>query len=97
MTTHIIIGKFTQHGVTNIKDSPKRLEAARKVIKSVGGTLKAFYYTMGQYDFVCITEGNSDEGLLQALFTIGSAGSVQTETMVAVPADQAATIIAKVP
>ena len=42
MTTHIIFGKFSQDGIKNIKDSPKRLEAARKVVESVGGTLKAF-------------------------------------------------------
>ena len=97
MTTHIIFGKFSQLGIKNIKDSPKRLEAAQKVVESVGGTLKAFYYTMGQYDFVCITEGTTDEGLMRGLFMIGSAGSVRTETMVAVPADQAAEIISKLP
>ena len=97
MPTHIIFGKFTQQGIANIKDSPKRLEAARKVIESGGGTLKAFYYTMGQYDFVCITEGTSEERLMRSLFMIGSAGSVRTETMVAVPADQAAKIISELP
>jgi hypothetical protein len=37
--------------------SPKRLEDARKLTESLGGKMKAFYYTMGRYDFVSISEG----------------------------------------
>jgi len=70
MPTFIVLGKFTQEGITKIKESPQRLGAARKVTKSIGGEIKEFYYTMGQYDFVAITEGPSNEAIMQALFTI---------------------------
>jgi len=98
MPTFVVLGKFTQEGVTKIKESPQRLEAARKVAKSVGGVIKEFYYTMGRYDFVAITEGPSNEAIMQALFAIGSVGAVRTETLVAVPAEKAAAeIIKKLP
>ena len=48
MPTFVSLGKFTQEGVTKIKESPQRLGAARKVVKSVGGEIKEFYYTLGQ-------------------------------------------------
>jgi len=97
MPTFVMLGKFTQEGVTKIKESPQRLEAAGQVAKSLGGELKAFYYTMGQYDFVAITEAPSLEAAMQALFTIGSAGAVRTETLVAFPAEKGVEIIKKLP
>ena len=36
MPVFIVLGKFTQKGIENMKDSPERLEAARKVAKSAG-------------------------------------------------------------
>ena len=97
MPIYIVLGKFTRDGMMKIKESPQRLETGRQVIKSLGGELKEFYYTMGQYDFVAITEGPSNESAMQSLFTIGSQGAVKTETLVAIPAKKAAEIIKKLP
>jgi uncharacterized protein with GYD domain len=98
MVLMIALGRFTQEGMTKIKESPKRLEAARKVAKSVGGELKAFYYTMGRYDFVAIIEGPSNEAAMQALLTVSSVGAVRMEAMVAVPSEKAAAeILNKLP
>jgi uncharacterized protein with GYD domain len=98
MLTFVVLGKFTQEGITKIKESPQRLGAARKVVKSTGGELKEFYYTMGRYDFVAIVEGPSNEAAMQSLFAICSVGAVRTETLVAVPAEKAAAeIIKKLP
>ena len=97
MPTFVVLGKFTGEGIEKIKESPKRLEASRQVIKSVGGELKEFYYTMGRYDMVAIVEGPSVEAAMQALFTVGAAGAVKTETLVAIPAEQGIKIIKKLP
>lgn len=93
MPTFVVLGKFSQEGVTKIKESPQRLAAARRVVKSVGGEIKEFYYTMGRYDFVAITGGPSNEAVMQALFTIGSVGAVRTETLAAILDEKAAEII----
>jgi len=97
VTLYVVLGKFSQEGATKIKESPQRLEAARKVLKSVGGELKEFYYTMGRYDFVAICEGPNDEAVMKSLFIIGSRGAVRTETLVAIPAEKAAGIIKALP
>ena len=70
MPLYIILGKYTQEGITNIKDSPKRLEDAKNVIKSLGGEMKDFYYTMGQYDFVSIGEFPDDNAATKAILLI---------------------------
>jgi len=97
MPTFVILGKYTREGMMNIKELPERLEAARQLAKSLGGEIKEFYLTMGQYDFVAITEGPSDEATMQSLLTIGSQGNLSTETLVAFPADKAIEIVKKLP
>ena len=69
-------------------DSPKRLEAARKLGEALGGQITAAYYTMGQYDMVVIMEAPSNEAAMEGLLKTGSLGNVQTETLVAIPAEQ---------
>jgi uncharacterized protein with GYD domain len=97
MPTYIAMGKFSEKGIENIKDSPNRLAAAGKAIQELGGKLGAFYYTMGQYDFVSVAEFPSNDAAMTFLFALGSMGNVRTETLVAVTAEDAAKLISKVP
>jgi uncharacterized protein with GYD domain len=66
-------------------------------MESVGGKMKKFYYTMGRYDFVAICEAPDEYAMTQALLTVGSVGSVSTESMTAIPSEKAAKIIGKIP
>jgi uncharacterized protein with GYD domain len=43
---------------------------------------------MGQYDMVVIMEAPSNEAAMKGLFITGSLGNVQTETLVAIPAEK---------
>ena len=97
MALFIILGSYTQEGIKNIKESPQRLEAAKKVAESVGGSIKEFYYTMGRYDFIAITEAPDYDAMLKALMTVGSTGSVRTETLQAIPFEKAIDIIKDLP
>ena len=97
MPTYIVLGKYTEEGIEKIKESPERLEKAREVVKQLGGEIKEFYYTMGQYDFVAITEGKDNETTMKALFAIGSGGAINTETLVAIRADKGAELIKGLP
>jgi uncharacterized protein with GYD domain len=97
MAVFIVLGSFTQEGITNIKDSPQRLEAAKKVADSVGGVIKEFFYTMGRYDFVAITEAPSYEAMMRALLTIGTTGAIRTETLQAIPIEKAVDLLKELP
>ena len=94
---YIILGKYTEEGIKNMKDSPKRLEAAQKVAKSFGGEIKQFYLTMGQYDFVCIIEAPSNEAVMKAVLTVASAGAVRTETLVALSTEEYTELVKELP
>ena len=60
MTTYIMLINWTEQGIRDVKSSPKRLDAARKLLGEMGGTLKAFYLTMGEFDMVVVAEAPDD-------------------------------------
>jgi len=85
MATFIVLGKYTQQGIGKITEGPQRLEKARELAKSLGGTFKEFYLTMGQYDFVAISELPDDDAAARFALMTGRLGNVTTETLRAWP------------
>ena len=97
MVTYIILMNLTEKGMKNIKDAPARIEASAKALEAAGGKLLGFYLTLGQYDYVAIAEGPSDEvGMLQ-LLGIGAAGYVRTTTLKAFTVEEFAALLEKLP
>jgi len=94
MTTYFILINWTDQGIKNIKDSPKRVDAAKKAFKDVGGEVKGFYMLQGSYDGVLIVEVPSDDALAKFLLKIGSLGNVRTTTLKAYPEAEYRKIIA---
>jgi uncharacterized protein with GYD domain len=82
MATYIMLFGFTQQGIEKIKESPARVEAAKQSFQGVGAKVKEFYLVMGmgQYDTLFILDAPDDETVAKAALTIGSLGSVRTET-----------------
>lgn len=80
MPTYITLMRYTQKGIENIKESPARLDEAKKAFQAMGAELKEYYLTMGQYDAVIISEGPNDETAAKLSLLIGSQGAVRTET-----------------
>ena len=80
MPTYVSLANFTQQGIQNIKESPARLDAAKKAFKAMGGELKHFYLTLGRYDIVLIGEHPNDETTARAALALGSMGNVRSET-----------------
>ena len=97
MPTYIILGHYTEEGITKVKDSPTRLDAVKQLAQSVGGAIKEFYLTTGQYDFIAIAEGPDDDTMAKIILTVGSTGAVRTETLRAFTEDEYRKIIAGLP
>lgn len=97
MPTYISLVNYTDQGIRNIKDSPKRLDTAKKLLKDLGGDLKAFYLTLGQYDIVTIAEAPSDDVIAKFALALGSAGNVRTTTLKAFPEAEYRKIIQGLP
>ena len=97
MPMYVVLGRYTQKGIENMKASPERLEAARKVARSVGAEIKEFYYTMGRYDFIGVVEAPDNEAMTKALMTVGSWGAADTETLPATADTRGVEIIKSLP
>ena len=97
MPTYISLIRYTQQGVQNIKDSPARLDAAKKAFKAMGGELKQWYLVLGQYDAVVISEGPDDETAAKLALAIGAQGNIRTETFRAFTEDEYRKLIAALP
>ena len=81
MPTYISMLRYTQQGISKIKDAPARIDAAKAAYKKAGGELKAIYLTMGQYDLVVITEMPNDDAVARMALALGAQGNIRTETM----------------
>ena len=81
MPTYITLLRWTSQGLKSIKESPSRLDAARKAFQAVGVTLKEFYMVTGHYDMVIISEAPDDVALAKVTLSVASHGNVQTETL----------------
>ena len=99
MGTYIVLFGFTQQGIMNIKESPGRVEAAKKSCQAMGAKVKDFYAVMGmgQYDTLFILEAPDDETIAKAALAIGSLGNVHTDAHRAFAEDEYRRIIAALP
>ena len=94
MATYISLVNFTAKGAETIKDGPARLDAAKQALQALGGELKGWYMTMGQYDVVFIFEAPDDESVARGILALAAQGNVRTETMRAFAEDEYRKIIA---
>jgi uncharacterized protein with GYD domain len=85
MTTYVMLINWTELGVKNIRESPARLDAARKLLGEMGGSFKEFYLTMGEYDMVVIGEASDDAVMARFALSLGMKGNVRTKTLKAFP------------
>ena len=81
MPTYISLVQYTEKGIESIKDSPKRLEGAKKAFADAGAKLKEFYLVMGKYDIVIVVDAPNDEVLAKVSLLLGSKGFVRTQTL----------------
>ena len=97
MATFIMLHRYTQKGIENIKQSPARLDTVKKAFKAMGAELKQVYLVAGQYDLVTISEAPNFETIAKCALDLGSKGNVTTETLCAHTEDEYRKIIGALP
>src|ERR1700761_265812 len=76
MTTYVMLANWTEQGILKAKDSPRRLDAAKKALKEMSGEFKSFYLTMGDYDMVAVYEAPDDAVAARFNLQIGMLGNI---------------------
>ena len=93
MATYLMLLNWTDQGIRNVKESPKRLDAAKKLARDLGGEIKSVYMTQGSFDLALITEMPNDEKVASFVLKLGSLGNVRTTTLKAYAEDDYRKII----
>ena len=81
MPTYISMLRYTQQGISAVKNAPARIDAAKEAYRKAGGELKSIYLTLGQYDLVVIAEMPNDEAVGRMALSLGAQGNIRSETM----------------
>jgi uncharacterized protein with GYD domain len=85
MTTYISLMTYTDKGIRAIRESPRRLDSAKRLLEDMGGTFKHFYMTMGPYDLMLVYEAPDDAVSCRFQLLLSSEGNVRTLTMKSFP------------
>lgn len=85
MTTYVLLASLTDSGAKSVRDSPTRLDTAKRLLKEMGGEFQSFFLTMGDYDFVAVYQAPDDAVAARFTLQLGSLGNVRTKTLKAFP------------
>jgi uncharacterized protein with GYD domain len=83
MATYVVLTKFTDQGIRNAKDSPKRAEAFKQMA------------TQGRYDIVTIVEAPDEISATALNLSISALSNVRTESLRAFSPAEMMTIVDK--
>ena len=95
MATYVVLAKFSDQGIRNAKESPKRADAFKEMAKTFGVTVKELVWTQGRYDIVTIVEAPDESAAMSLNLSLGALGNVRTETLRAFSAAEMTKIIGK--
>ena len=85
MTTYVMLAKWTEQGMRQVRDSPRRLDSAKKALKEMGGEFRLVFMTMGDYDLVAVYEAPDDAVAARFTLIMGMLGNIRTMTLKAFP------------
>lgn len=83
--TYVMLANWTDQGARQVKDSPRRLDAAKKQLVEMGGEFRSVYMTLGEYDLVAVYEAPDDAVAARFTLILAQMGSVRTKTLKAYP------------
>ncbi|MBI4382719.1 MAG: GYD domain-containing protein [Nitrospinae bacterium] len=80
MATYLIMGKFTEQGIRNVKETTARADRFKEIAKECGVEVKEIMWLLGDYDVINIVEADSDLSISALLLRVGAWGNVRTTT-----------------
>jgi uncharacterized protein with GYD domain len=83
--TYVMLANWTDQGARQVRDSPRRLDTAKKSLAEMGGEFKTLWMTMGDYDLIAVYEAPDDAVAARFTLMLGQMGAVRTTTLKAFP------------
>jgi uncharacterized protein with GYD domain len=97
MPTYVSLVQFTDKGIEAAKETTVRLANWAAKVKPMGVSIKQMYWTLGQYDQVCVFDAPDDETAASALLAADILGNIRTQTLRAFTSSEMEKILSNVP
>jgi len=95
MFTYVGLVSFTDKGLQGVKDTTKRAAAAKEAGKKLGVNMREIFWTMGEYDLVCILEAEDEQALAAFNLALAMQGNVRSQSLRAYTAGEMDKILSK--
>ncbi|MGW4034631.1 GYD domain-containing protein [Streptomyces sp. NPDC004838] len=95
MPSFIALLNWTDQGVRDCKDTPRRADAFAAAAQGLGAKVLSLYWTVGPYDLVAVVEAPDDDTATAVLLQVGALGNVRSTTLRAFGREEMDRIIAK--
>ena len=97
MATYIWLGKWTDQGIRNVKETTKRAKSFREMTEKAGVKVREILWTMGRYDLVLVIDAPDDKTMSRVALRLGMLGNAKTETLKAFSAEDMDEILKGLP
>ena len=83
MAKYLIEARYTNEGVTGLikEGGSARREATAKAVASVGGTMEAFYFALGDVDAFVIVDVPDEASLVALELVVNASGRVKSKSV----------------
>ena len=95
MATFVSTIKFTEQGISTIRDTCKRAAAFKTAAKKMGVKVGDIFWTLGPFDGLIVYEAPDEETATALMLQLCSQGNVRTQTGRAYKAAEMEGILAK--
>ena len=93
MANFVLTLDWTDQGIRNLREAPKRSEAA----KALGVEIKEVYLTTGAHDILLLAEAPLGDHITKFALALSSLGNVRTSTSRAWPEAEWTKLISELP
>src|SRR5512133_729755 len=97
MPTYISLVQFTDKGIQAAKEPTQRVADWSAKVQSMWVRINQMYWTLGQYDQVCIFDAPDDETAASVLLSADMLGNIRTQTLRAFTVSEMEKILATLP
>ena len=96
MANYMVLGKFTDQGIRNVKDTVKRAAAIKELAASLGIAVKENYWFLGEFDVGFIADAPDEASITALGLSVGALGNVTTQTLRAFSSEEISRILGQV-
>ncbi len=97
MAGYVSLLKFTDKGLSNVKDMPDQINKAKQQLQKMGVRLIGMWMTLGEYDGIAIYDAPDDLTMAAVLLANEMQGLSVTHTMRALSEDEVAQVMKRLP